>query len=293
MKRKILRRFGNLGLLLFSTFGLYGLGNPTGSGLLLAPSAQVLGPGKVVVGFSVEGVRGQDLYRVPTTLELRMGIVPGLEGGIFGGAVVQEGLDLQTQGTLGFALKVLVAKGLVTGGLRAFTLSLGGLYRQNLDIEAQTENQGFHLYHEDGNFPGLSAGLILESRRGPFGLYLASDFRTSPVLPPDAEILNNPRTWASWLYFRGGTEVVFGPFFGGISGALRTKTLGSSGDLENMEGTLAYELRFAVPHTPLTLGVYGRTLFPENSSSYLPYTYGGLLVEGSFALFSQLSVAGE
>jgi hypothetical protein len=172
-------------------------------------------------------------------------------------------------------------------------LTLGGLYRQNLVLEAQTENQRFHLYHEDGNFPGFSAGLVFESRRGPFGLYLASDFRTSPVLPPRAKMLDNPRAWASWLYFRGGTDVAFGPFSGGISGALRTQTLGASGDLGTVEGALAYELRFRIPRIPVILGVYGRTLFPEYSTSYLPYTYGGLLVEWEFPLFSRLNGDGE
>ncbi len=237
-----------------------------GSGLLFAPSPEVLPPGSLQVSTLAavqQAGAGGGQFAVPWNLGLRWGLRGGWE------------LDAQAGLTVGSGPGQAVAQDLppffASAAVKApiFRLSGGLELASSLVLKGAWQNTRADPFT---NFTGLSAAVPLRVGAGPFSLVLAPEAIVSP-----RRVAGSPGgedVFGAWLYGRIGLLVDLGSAWIGLSAALRTGPLDQGLRLA-LPVPVGLEAHWMIPGTLLTVSGMAAGQF-RGPGDYVLQAGGGL-----------------
>jgi hypothetical protein len=207
------------------------------SGLLFAPTPEVLPKSSYSVGTLVLGHVESSGAIVPAQVALRAVPHPGIE--IDGQGTVQLMSTSEVPYSVGIAGKFSFLSPSTQNGLSA-AVAVKGTYLAGTTTDTLT------------NFTGLSVGVPVELRLGPVGFVLAPEVIAAPyvVSYPSTTPTFSP---ALWGYGRAGIFIDLGSVMTGASVALRSRPFNEGLGLAAVPVAGGWELHWLIPNTQLVL----------------------------------------
>jgi hypothetical protein len=185
------------------------------SGLLFAPSAEILPAESFQVMFLGAGGPHQGLLRAPLQLSARIGIANAAELGIEAGVILTEQAAPISAG--------------VSGKLPLLRAGPGGGFSAAVEAKAALQvdpASGILLTDTFTNFTGVSVGIPLQLTGGPLSALIDGGIIGSLWTVSYSSIAGSQSASpAVWLYLRAGLLLDLGSVTGGVSLAARTQPL--------------------------------------------------------------------
>ena len=212
------------------------------SGLLFAPTADLLGSRTIQVSSLALARIDGDGLRAPWNAGLRLGLTDTLELDIQGGFIVGRGPEGEENSIWPF---------FVSSALKSRLFATGGAARLEGALLGKLSYQGDRR-DSLTNFTGLSAALPCALRRGRALLVASPEIIVSPWTVSYDTPLDFEPEWSVWLYGRAGLLWDTGSWRFGLSAALRSAPL-KEGLIPDFPFQGGLELHWLVPNTQLYL----------------------------------------
>jgi len=207
------------------------------SGLLYAPSPELLPPGSFQVSSLVVGTAASYGTLFPVQLGLRFAPSDIVEVDAQGSIFAESATTLPY--SAGLAAKVLLVRPDQRDGFYA-AASVKGNYLSGITSDFMT------------NFSGISLGLPLAVRLGALGLLADPEVIAAPSAPSYGSTAS-PLGWTSWGYGRAGIFLDFGSLVTGVSAALRTAPFTQGFRLAEVPLAGGWELHWLLPNSQVVL----------------------------------------
>lgn len=207
------------------------------AGLLYAGTPEVLPVSSYAVSALVIAHADSSGAIIPAQLAFRAVPHAGIE--LDGQGMVELTSTHTTPFSVGLAAKFALLRPEAGDGLSA-AVSLKGTYLSGTTSDTLT------------NFTGLSVGLPLEYRVGPFGVVMMPEVIAAPYAATYTSTLPSISP-AFWAYGRGGVFLDFGSIMTGLSVAFRSQPFANGLGLASVPLAAGWELHWLIPHTQLVL----------------------------------------
>lgn len=207
------------------------------AGLLFAGTPEVLPVSSYAVSALVLAHADSSGAIIPAQIAFRAVPHPGIE--LDGQGSVELTSTQATPFSVGLAAKFALLTPSAGDGVSA-AVSVKGTYLSGTTSDTLT------------NFTGLSVGIPLEYRLGPFGVVVMPEVIAAPYAASyTATIPSIAPTF--WGYGRGGLFLDFGSVVTGVSVALRTQPFSNGLGLSDVPLATGWEVHWLIPHTQLVL----------------------------------------
>ncbi len=222
------------------------------SGLLFAPSPDILPKGSSQIFLSSMGHADSAGYRFPSSVSLRAAPLQNMETDIAGGVIIQSPAS-------NVYFLSLAAKTGIWHIPGALSFNLSALIKGTYLFGTYTDTMH--------NFTGLSVSLPAGCTFGPLTLIITPDIIVSPF-QVSADKGTSPTGWNLWGYARGGLVFEAGALWTALSASMRTRPF-KEGFAPDYPVSAGWEVNWILPNTGIILSGYLTGAFDPEKGYYL------------------------